>query len=228
MRTLGKGAKTRGSRVVGGGLFDVLSGKTTLDFGKLMEKGSADMRRLQTGKGLDDDLRRAIVGDNDAEKAEKAKLYAERKSRIENSDNDFRALIARSGMNGYVGNGIFGDLFEDAVVEGGKKLYQFDKSHGSHLKEGVKSGFKNMFLNTLKGGNGIESVLRYGRGKGGSMKGKHIMPDGRIMKDSEHMGMGFFTDVMPEYDPNDVSGWVEKERRDTGYYGRPAILGEGM
>jgi hypothetical protein len=34
-------------------------------------------------------------------------------------------------------------------------------------------------------------------------------------------------DVMPEYDDSHL-GWVEKERRDTGYYRRPAILGEGM
>jgi hypothetical protein len=159
---LGKGVKTRGSRVVmrggnvmGCGLFDVLSGKQTLDFGKLMDKGSADLRRLQTGKGL------------------------------------------------------FGDLFEDAVVEGGKKLYNFDKEHGSHLKEGVKSGFKNMVSNFFKGGRGVDyrTALSYGRGQNRFA----VLPD-----------------VMPEYDPNDVSGWVEKERRSTGYYGRPAILGEGM
>lgn len=205
---LGKGVKTRGGRVVmrGNGLFDVLSGKTTLDFGKLMEKGSADLRKLQTGKGFDDVINhyRKVQAEKEAEKE---KEYAERKSRIENAERDFRALVARSG-DGYVGgNGIFGDLVEDALVEGGKKLYKFDKEHGSHLKEGVKSGFKNMVSNFFTGGRGIESATRFGRGQ---------------------MRFAVMPDVMPEYDPNDVSGWIEKERRSTGYYGRPAILGEGM
>lgn len=108
-------------------------------------------------------------------------------------------VVRRKGN--VMGCGLFGDLFEDAIVEGGKKLYKFDKEHGSHLKEGVKSGFKNMISNVFRG-NGIESATRFGR--------------------------GFYPDVMPEYDPTDVSGWIEKERRSTGYYGRPAILGEGM
>ncbi len=113
-----------------------------------------------------------------------------------------------ASSNRMMGRGIFGDLVEDALVEGGKKLYKFDKEHGSHLKEGVKSGFKNMVSNFFKGGNGIESATRFGRGQ---------------------MRFAVMPDVMPEYDPtNDVSGWIEKERRDTGYYGRPAILGEGM
>jgi len=254
MRTLGKGVKTRGSRVVGKGLFDVLSGNQTLDFGKLMDKGSADLRRLQKGKGLFDldysypderrkeaeaDLMRLQRGEGfddvinhykkvQAEKeAEKAKEYAERKSRIENAERDFRALVARSG-DGYVGgNGIFGDLVEDALIEGGKKLYKFDKEHGSHLKEGVKSGFKNMVSNFFTGGRGIESATRFGRGH---MRFA-VMPD--VME-----GNGFL-DNLPKYkyDPNDVSGWVEKERCDAmgecGGRNRRGnafadILGEGM
>jgi len=227
---LGKGVKTRAGRVVprsanvmGTGLFDVLSGKTTLDFDKLRDKVNTDVNRLRTGKGFDDVLNhyRKV---QEAKEAEKAKEYAERKSRIENADKDFSAMVAKYGLKGNVGNGIFGDLFEDAVVEGGKKLYKFDKEHGSHLKEGVKSGFKNMISNVFKG-NGIESATRFGRG---------------------YMGMGILDDlakkqfkqpenrfhVLPDvYEPspsNPFSNWVEKERRDTGYYGRPAILGEGM
>jgi len=267
MRTLGKGAKTRGCRVVGGnglfdldysypdkirkeaeadirrlqrgeGLFDVLSGKTTLDFGKLMEKGSADLRKLQTGKGFDDVINhyRKVQAEKEAEKA---KEYAERKSRIENAERDFRALVARSG-DGYVGgNGIFGDLVEDALVEGGKKLYKFDKEHGSHLKEGVKSGFKNMVSNFFTGGRGIESATRFGRGKGSG-----FYPDMSYLDVMPEMNYpAVLPDVMEGYglldklskdkrfssSANDnISGWIEKERRDTGYYGRPAILGEGM
>ena len=141
-------------------------------------------------------------------------------------------LVLRKGN--VMGNGLFGDLFEDAIVEGGKKLYQFDKSHGSHLKEGVKSGFKNMISNVFKG-NGIESATRFGRGKGGSSDRPPA-----IMNEHRRMileGRGFYPDmayldVMPEmiYPAvlPDVSDWVEKERRSTGYYDRPAILGEGM
>jgi hypothetical protein len=204
MRTLGKGVKTRGSRVVGGKgipLFDMIFNKAG---NQISEKSREDYKRFTEGKGFDDVINhyRKV---QEAKEAEKAKEYAERKSRIENSENDFRDMVAKYGLKGNVGNGIFGDLFEDAIVEGGKKLYHFDKEHGSHLKEGLKSGFKNMFLNTLKGGNGIESATRFGRGNR-----FHVLPD-----------------VMPEYDPNDVSGWVEKERRSTGYYDRPAILGEG-
>jgi len=242
----------------GEGLFDVLSGKTTLDFGKLMEKGSADLRKLQTGKGFDDVIShyRKV---QDAKEAEKAKEYAERKSRIENADANYRAMVEKYGLKGNVGNGIFGDLVEDALIEGGKKLYKFDKEHGSHLKEGVKSGFKNMVSNFFTGGRGIESATRFGRGKGG---GRDRPPP--IMNEHRRMileGRGFYPDmsyldVMPEMVypavlpdvmegnglldklskdkrfsslPNDdVSGWIEKERRSTGYYDRPAILGEGM
>ena len=180
------------------------------------------------GKGFDDVIRHYHQV-QDAKEAEKAKEYAERKSRIENADANYRAMVEKYGLKGNVGNGIFGDLFEDAIVEGGKKLYQFDKSHGSHLKEGVKSGFKNMISNVFKG-NGIESATRFGRGKGGSSdRPPPIMNEHRRMI-LEGRGMRFavLPDVMPEYDPTDVSGWIEKERRSTGYYDRPAILGEGM
>lgn len=201
---LGKRMTTRGNRIV-------------------LRKGNV------MGKGFDDVISHYHKV-QDAKEAEKAKEYAERKSRIENADNDYRAMVAKYGLKGNVGNGIFGDLFEDAIVEGGKKLYQFDKSHGSHLKEGVKSGFKNMVSNIFKGGNGVESVLRYGRGKGGS---SDRPPDGvsdhrRMILEGRGMRFAVLPDVMPEYDATDVSGWIEKERRDTGYYGRPAILGEGM
>jgi len=209
---LGKRMTTRGNRLVlrkgnvmGNGLFDVLSGKQTLDFGKLMDKGSADLRRLQTGKGFDDVINHYRKVQEEKE-AEKAKEYAERKSRIENADNDFSAMVAKYGLKGNVGNGIFGDVFEDLAVDGAKKLYKFDKEHGSHLKSGLVGGLKNMVGSIFKGGNGIESATRYGRGNRFA-----VLPD-----------------VMPEYDPNDVSGWVEKERRSTGYYGRHAVLGEGM
>ena len=234
---LGKRMTTRGNRLVlrkgnvmGSGLFDVLSGKQTLDFDKLADKAGSDWRSFtKQGKGFDDVIShyRKV---QDAKEAEKAKEYAERKSRIENADNDYRAMVAKYGLKGNVGNGIFGDLFEDAIVEGGKKLYQFDKSHGSHLKEGVKSGFKNMVSNIFKGGNGVESVLRYGRGKGGN---SDRPPDGvsdhrRMILEGRGMRFAVLPDVMPEYDATDVSGWIEKERRSTGYYDRPAILGEGM
>jgi hypothetical protein len=72
-------------------------------------------------------------------------------------------------------------------------------------------GLKNMVSSIFKGGNGIESATRFGRGQ---------------------MRFAVLPDVMPEMNYPavlpDVSDWVEKERRDTGYYGRPAILGEGM
>jgi hypothetical protein len=187
---LGKRMTTRGNRLV-------------------LRKGNV------MGKGFDDVISHYHKV-QDAKEAEKAKEYAERKSRIENADNDFRAMVAKYGAKGNVGNGLFGDLFEDAIVEGGKKLYQFDKSHGSHLKEGVKSGFKNMISNVFKG-NGIESATRFGRGfYPDVMEGEGLLDN--LRKDKRFSSL-----------PNDdVSGWIEKERRSTGYYGKPAILGEGM
>jgi hypothetical protein len=216
---LGKRMTTRGNRVVlrGGNIMMPMTASQLASSNRMM------------GRGFDDVISHYHKV-QDAKEAEKAKEYAERKSRIENADNDYRAMVAKYGLKGNVGNGIFGDLFEDAIVEGGKKLYQFDKSHGSHLKEGVKSGFKNMVSNIFKGGNGVESVLRYGRGKGGN---SDRPPDGvsdhrRMILEGRGMRFAVLPDVMPEYDATDVSGWIEKERRDTGYYGRPAILGEGM
>ena len=162
---------------------------------------------------------------NEADRAVKAEAFNKRMAEID----------ANSPFKNQYGQGIFGDVFEDLAVEGAKKLYKFDKEHGSHLKSGLVGGLKNMVGSIFKGGRGIESATRFGRGKGGS---SDRPPDG--VSDHRRMileGRGFFPDmkyldVMPEmvYPAvlPDVSDWVEKERRDTGYYGRPAILGEGM
>jgi hypothetical protein len=198
MRTLGKGVKTRGGRVVGGNGFfldEALHG--AWDLGKKAKE---------------------LHNKNEADRAVKEEAWNKRMAEIE----------ANSPFKKQYGQGIFGDLFEDLAVEGGKKLYKFDKEHGSHLKSGLQSGLRNMFLNTLKGGNGVESVLRYGRGH----MGMGVLDD--LAKQFKHPQNRFavLPDVMPEYDKSDnISGWIEKERRDTGYYGkygRPAILGEGM
>ena len=122
------------------------------------------------------------------------------------------------------GGGIFGDLIEDVAVEGAKKLYHFDKEHGSHLKQGLQSGLRNMVSGFFKGGNGVDyrTALSYGRGHGGGiledLAKKYKQPENRF---------AVLPDVYEPHPSNDFSGWVEKERRDTGYYGRPAILGEG-
>jgi hypothetical protein len=253
MRTLGKGVKTRGGRVVGGGFWGDI-GSAFANFkpeGMPMSLNEAYHKELENrkqGKGFTDEIERLF--DSDEVKAERIKkrddAWNARMAEIK-KNSPFPRNEEMEKMLGYGffdvldqhlqsrplvrrGDGIFGDLFEDAVVEGGKKLYQFDKSHGSHLKEGVKSGLKNMFLNTLKGGNGIESATRFGRGH----KGRGILDD--IAKQYQqpqnkqpHNRFHVLPDVMPEYDKNDnISGWIEKERRSTGYYGRPAILGEGM
>jgi hypothetical protein len=274
MRTLGKGVKTRGSRVVGKrgeGLFDMIFEKAG---NQISEKSREDYKRFKEGKGLFDDLgnawnkmsndfgnkfgRREHPWDTpsfeqkgggfddvinhyrkvQAEKeAEKAKEYAERKSRIENAERDFRALVARGG-DGYVGgNGIVGELFGDLAIEGGKKLYNFDKEHGSHLKEGVKSGLKNMVSNFFTGGRGIESATRFGRGHMRFAVMPDVMPEMNypaVLPDVME-GSGLLDKLSKDKRfsslPNDdVSGWIEKERRSTGYYDRirPAILGEGM
>lgn len=97
------------------------------------------------------------------------------------------------------GKGIIGDVLEDVAIDGAKRLYKFDKEHGSHLKEGVKQGLKGMLSSVFKGGNGLKEDMEKIRDKY-----KNAVPD------------------------NSHLGWIEKERRDTGYYGRPAILGEGM
>lgn len=122
-------------------------------------------------------------------------------------------VVRRSGN--VMGSGFLGDVFEDLAIDGAKKLYNFDKQHGSHLKEGVKQGFKNMISNVFKGGNGLKEDLD------------------RITKE-------YRDKYKNSMDDNSHLGWVEKERRDTGYYGKvrpavmpegwdkPAILGEGM
>ena len=233
MRTLGKGVKTRGSRVVGKGLFDVLSGKTTLDFGKLMDKGSADLRRLQTGKGFTDEIERYFDSDE---------VKAERKKKKEDEWNARMADIKKNSpfprneeLEKLLGYGIVGELFGDLAIEGGKKLYNFDKQHGSHLKEGVKSGLKNMVSNFFTGGRGIESATRFGRGFYPDMAYLDVMPEmiyPAVLPDVME-GKGLLDNLRKDKRfsslPNDdVSGWIEKERRSTGYYDRPAILGEGM
>jgi hypothetical protein len=140
-----------------------------------MEKGSADMKRLQ-GKGFLDDIRGGM---------ESAANWAD------DNINPFAAVARRMGYTD---------------------------------------------------GGGIESVLRYGRGKGGGRRATNRMPDGSMM--SEHRkhileGRGFF-DNLPKYDKQDDPpfDWVAKERCDAmgecdGRYkrGRNAfadILGEGM
>lgn len=120
-----------------------------------------------------------------------------------------------------MGSGFLGDVFEDLAIDGAKKLYRFDKEHGSHLKEGVKQGFKNMISNVFKGGNGLKEELEKIKMKNripnmnDNMIRPAVMPEGWDRK-------------QPDY-TNDISGWIEKERRSTGYYDRhPLILGEGM
>ena len=244
MRTLGKGVKTRGSRVVGKrgeGLFDDLGNawnKMSNDFGNKFGRREHPWDTPsfeQKGGGFDDVINHYKKVQAEKE-AEKAKEYAERKSRIENAERDFRALVARGG-DGYVGgNGIVGELFGDLAIEGGKKLYNFDKEHGSHLKTGVVGGLKNMVSNFFTGGRGIESATRFGRGHMRFAVMPDVMPEMNypaVLPDVME-GSGLLDKLSKERFsslPNDdVSGWIEKERRSTGYYDRirPAILGEGM
>lgn len=120
-------------------------------------------------------------------------------------------VVLRGGN--VMGSGIFGDVFEDLAVDGAKKLYKFDKEHGSHLKSGLIGGLKNMVGSIFKGGNGMldDIANKY-------QKEQHY----------PHNRFAVLPDVYEPHPSNPFSGWVEKERRDTGYYGRPAILGEGM
>ena len=192
-----------------------------------------EMEKL-LGYGLFDDF--SAVGSkisnwSNEEEAKREAREKEKEAKEKARKDAFNQRVKLPLLTG--GNGIFGDVFEDLAVDGAKKLYKFDKEHGSHLKSGLIGGLKNMVGSVFKGGNGVDyrTALSYGRGKKGMMR----MPNGSLMRNSGNMGMGVLEDlaknfkqpenhfaVLPDvYEPspsNPFNDWVEKERRDTGYY----------
>ena len=179
----------------------------------------------------------------EAEKAVKAEAFKKRMAEID-KNNPFPKNPEMEKLLGY-------GFFDDFAAVGSKisnwadeeeaKREAREKEKEARIKAKKDAFNARMKLPLLTGG-GVESVLRYGRGKGGGRRATNRMPDGSMM--SEHRkhileGRGFF-DNLPKYDKNDEPpfDWIAKERCDAmgecdGRYkrGRNAfadILGEGM
>ena len=201
---------------------------------------------MTTGKRADESIGDMFQRMRDEDKAKEA---------VKTADYNRRDKIAKDALAKYLagGEGFFDDLgnawnkaSNDFGNTFGRREHPWDKpsfeKKGGNLMNDISEGLidgtnwidRNIF------GNGVESALRYGRGKGGSMRTRR-MPNGSVM--SEHRkhlleGRGFL-DNLPKYNKDDEPpfSWIEKERCDAmgeceGRYKRGRafadILGEGM
>jgi hypothetical protein len=188
-----------------------------LDFGKLMEKGSADMKRLQ-GKGFLDDIRGGL---------ESGARW------MDDNVNPFAAVARRMGYNEgdgiesatRFGRGTTGMREGEAIGDMFSRMRREDQEAKKKLQDAKDSKVREAQRKIDEYRNSPEGRELFGFGVLDDLAKNFKQPENRFA-------------VLPDvYEPspsnpfnNDISGWIEKERRSTGYYDRfrPAILGEGM